>query len=74
MQYTAEMINIMINIYIVSDYRVRNCEQNPIWTHHMDHTGPAVIGHGFCSVLANVLSVWPFVCLFFGDANKLKYD
>ena len=29
MQYTAEMINIMINIYIVSDYRVRNCEQNP---------------------------------------------
>ena len=29
---------------------------------------PAVIGHSCCGVPANVLSV----CLFFGEANKLK--
>ena len=35
-------------------------------------SGPAVIGHICCGVPANVLSVCLFVCLFFGEANKIK--
>ena len=33
---------------------------------------PAVIGHSCCGVPANFLSVCLFVCLFFGEANKIK--
>ena len=33
---------------------------------------PAVIGHSCCGVPANVLSVFLFVFLFFGEANKIK--
>ena len=34
--------------------------------------GPAVIGHSCCGVPTNVLSVCLFVCLFFGEASKIK--
>ena len=35
-------------------------------------SGPAVIGHSCCGVPANVLSVCLFICLFFGEAYKIK--
>ena len=35
-------------------------------------SGPAVIVHSCCGVLAYVLSVCLFVCLFFGEANKIE--